>query len=280
MKEYADIQSGAFGLLYETTRLLNELEVKYIIVGGWAPFLLNSKPFLHPGTKDVDVLFDGAYEKGKLKEVINGFLGNGFILSAKHDFQLFKPIKVSGQSFVYNVDLLHPLETIKPKDIYVEHIDLAIPADKYQSRTFKMKSIALPSSQSLFDSNLFANYDLKIVTKDGNELNQTIPLMGELGTLITKSQSVSKDKRYRDSLDIYLTIKQSGNLTALISSVNRLKESHLNTYNNLYGIRKAYEDKTLLNNTFRFIDDLNKNEFIQTFENFFELTGLNNLATN
>lgn len=215
-----------------------------------------------------------------MKEVITAFLDNGFILSAKHDFQLFKPIKVLGQSFVYNVDLLHPLETIKPKDIYVEHIDLAIPADKYQSRTFKMKSIALPSSQSLFDNNLFINYDLTITTKDGNELTQKVPLMRELGTLITKSQSVSKDKRYRDSLDIYLTLKQSGDLKELISSVNKLKETHIDTYNNLYGIRQAYEDKTLLTNTFRFIDDLNKNEFVETFENFFEQTGLNNEATN
>lgn len=280
MTEYTDIQTGAFGLLYDTTKLLNELDVKYIVIGGWTPFLLNSKPILHPGTKDVDILFDGAYEKGKLKEVITAFLDSGFILSAKHDFQLFKPIKVSGQLFVYNVDLLHPLETIKPKDIYVEHIDLAIPADKYQSRTFTMKSIALPSSQSLFDNSLFIDYNLTITTKEGIELSQTIPLMGELGTLITKSKSVSKDKRYRDSLDIYLTIKQSGDLKKLINSVNKLRETHVDTYNNLYGIRQAYEDKTLLNNTLRFINNLNKIEFIETFENFFEQTGLNNEATN
>jgi hypothetical protein len=280
MTEYTDIQTGAYGLLYDTTKLLNGLGVKYIVIGGWTPFLLNSTPILHPGTKDVDVLFDGAYEKGKLKEVITAFLENGFILSAKHEFQLFKSIKVSGQSFVYNVDLLHPLETIKPKDIYVEHIDLSIPADKYKSRTFKMKSIALPSSQSLFDSNLFISYDLTITTKDGSELKQKIPLMGELGTLITKSQSVSKDKRYRDSLDIYLTLKQSCDLTALIKSVNKLKETHIGTFNNLYGIRQAYDDKTLLSNTYRFLNDLEENEFKKTFENFFEKTGLNNEATN
>lgn len=280
MTEFTDIQTGAFGLLYDTTKLLNELGVKYIIIGGWTPYLRNSKPLSHPGTKDVDVLFDGAYEKGKLKEVITAFLEKGFILSAKHDFQLFKPIKVAGRSFVYNVDLLHPLETIKPKDIYVEHIDLAIPADKYQSRTFKMKSIALPSSQSLFDNNLFSDYNLTIATKDGKELNEKIPLMGELGTLITKSQSVSKDKRYRDSLDIYFTLKQSENLKELISTVNKLKETHINTYNNLYGIRKAYEDKILLTNTLRFIDALDKNDFIETFEYFFEQTGLNDEAIN
>ena len=280
MNEYSDIQTGALGLLYETTSLLNALKAKYIIVGGWSPYLLNSGAILHPGTKDVDVLFDGAYEKGTLKEVINNFLENGFILSAKHDFQLFKSIKVSGQDFVYNVDLLHPLETIKPKDIYVEQIDLNIPADKYQSRTFKMKSIALPSSQSLFDGNIISNYDLKIETKDGETLNQKIPLMGELGTLITKSQSVSKEKRYRDSFDIYLTIKQSRNFDDLIASINKLKKANINTYNTLYGIRQAYEEKVLLKNTYRFLPDLNMTEFIEIFERFFELSGLNNEAKN
>lgn len=280
MTEYADIQTGAFGLLYDTTKLLNELDVKYVIVGGWTPFLLNSKPIIHPGTKDVDVLFDGAYEKGKLKNIIEAFLQNGFILSAKHDFQLFRPIKVSGREFIYNVDLLHPLETVKPKDIYVEQIDLAIPADKYQSRTFKMKSIALPSAQSLFDSNLFIDFDLEISTTNGSKLNQKIPLMGELGTLITKSQSVSKDKRYRDSLDIFLTIKQSGNIESLIKATNDLRKTHIDTFNNLYGIRQAYEDQLLLSNTLRFIPELDRNDFISTFETFFEQTGLNNKATN
>ncbi len=280
MNEYSDIQTGALGMLYETTSLLNRLGVKYIIVGGWSPYLLNSKPIPHPGTKDVDVLFDGAYEKGRLGDIILKFLKNNYVLSAKHDFQLFKKIKVAGQDFIYNVDLLHPLETIKPKDIYVEHIDLNIPADKYQSRTFKMKSIALPSSQSLFDSNVISKYKLEITTVTGQSISEEIPLMGELGTLITKSQSVSVPKRYRDSFDIYLTIKQSSNYGALIDSIKLLKKGNINTYNTLYGIRQAYEDSILLTNTLRFLNDLNRDEFIETFELFFEQTGLNNKATN
>lgn len=277
--EFPDIQSGAFGLLYDTTKLLNDLGVKYIVIGGWTPFLLNSSPIIHPGTKDVDILFDGAYEKGKLRDVIIAFLERGFILSAKHDFQLFRQIKVAGQSFVYNVDLLHPLETVKPDDIYVEHIDLGVPADKYQSRTFKMKSIALPSAQSLFAGKLFLDYDLQISTMDSGKLSQKIPLMSEVGTLITKSQSVLKDKRYRDSLDIYLTIKQSCNFTYLVDSINKLKDTYLHTYNNLYGIRKAYDDHTLFINTVRFIKDLDRYEFANTLENFFNLTGLYDEAT-
>ncbi|PMD91638.1 hypothetical protein BWI97_21220 [Siphonobacter sp. BAB-5405] len=279
MIEYEDIQTGALRLLYDTCSLLNELNVKYIIVGGWAPFLLNSKPIEHPGTKDVDVLFDGAYEKGKLKEVIDAFLENEFILSAKHDFQLFKLINVLGREFIYNIDLLHPLETTNPQNLYVEHIDLKIPANKYRRRNFMMKSIALPSSQILFDNDIFFNYNLKITAQDGIELNQNVPLMGELGTLITKSSSVSVKKRYRDSLDIFLTISQSTDLTALINSTNRLRKSSIMDYNTLYNIKQAFDDDLLWNNTLKFIPELNKSEFICVFESFFKNTGLDKKAT-
>lgn len=278
MTQYSDIQSGAFGLLYETTSLLNKIGTKYIIVGGWTPYLLNSEPIQHPGTKDVDVLFDRGYEKGQLKEVILAFLNNGFILSAKHDFQLFKQIQVKENLFIYNVDLLHPLETIKPKDIYVEHIDLDIPADKYLSSTFKMKSIALPSSQSLFDYNLITPYNLEISVDDSTVLSQTVPLMGEIGTLVTKSKSVLKDKRYRDSLDIYLTIKQSRNYDELCASILKLKSESIDTYNSLYGIREAFENLTLLSNTLRYVV-VDREDFNKTINSFLEAVELNKKAT-
>ncbi len=278
MTQFPDIQSGAFGLLYETTTLLNKIGTKYIIVGGWTPYLLNSAPIPHPGTKDVDVLFDKAYEKGKLREVIMSFLDNGFILSAKHDFQLFKQIQVKENLFIYNVDLLHPLETVKPKDIYVEQIDLNIPADKYLSSTFKMKSIALPSSQSLFDYNLITQYNLEIKVDESSVLSQTVPLMGEIGTLITKSNSVMKDKRYRDSLDIYLTIKQSRNYDELCKSIIKLKSDSIDTYNYLYGIREAFENLTLLSNTLRYIV-VDRNDFNKTISSFLDSVELNKEAT-
>lgn len=279
MKELSDLQTGATLLLYETTSLLNDLGVNYIIVGGWSPFLLNSAPHLHPGTKDVDVLFDKAYEKGKLSEIILEFISHGYLLSAKHDFQLFKSINVAGKPFIYNVDLLHPLETIKPTDIYVEQIDLGIPADKYLSETFKMKSIALPSSQSLFDCEIVTNYSL------GNPIckqqkQHEIPLMTELGTLITKSRSVFETKRYRDSLDIYLAIKQCRDYNLLIGKINLLRRKDVNTYNTLYGIKEAYDKEILITNTSKFIPHFKKDEFTLLFENFFHDALLNLPATN
>jgi len=280
MNEFSDLQTGATAVLYDTTTLLNDMGVKYIIVGGWSPFLLNSDPIPHPGTKDVDVLFDRAYEKGTLSEIIREFLKHGFLLSAKHDFQLFKSVVVAGNPFIYNVDLLHPLETIKPKDIYVEHIDLGIPADKYLSETFKMKSIALPSSQSLFDYNIITKYSLEEPGSDRQRRYQEIPLMSELGTLITKSRSVFETKRYRDSLDIYLAIKQCRDYNLLISTTNLLRRTNVNTFNTLYDIKKAYDEEKLFSNTLRFISHLEKDEFNGTFENFFINAGLNLPATN
>lgn len=237
--------------------------------------MLNSQPIHHPGTKDVDILFDGGYEKGSLKEIIEEFIKYGFIFSAKHDFQLFKEIEVMGKKFVYNVDLLHPLETIKPDEIYVEHIDLGIPASKYQGETYIMKSIALPSSQSLFKNSIITYYQFN--NEGDNEKSTKIPLMSEAGTLITKSQSVLIPKRYRDSLDIYFAIAQNQSYELLISSIIDIRKTDRETYNSLYGIRKAYEEGIMFGNISRFAD-VNKTDFDKIMRLFFEQVGLNNKA--
>ncbi|GEP95903.1 hypothetical protein [Chitinophaga cymbidii] len=273
MSEFEDLQAGALGLLHTTCDVLNKVGAKYIIVGGWAPYLLNSNPIQHPGTKDVDVLFEGAYEKGILKEIIEALLAEEYILSAKHDFQLFKKCRVQGREFIYNVDLLHPMETIIPKNIYVEHIDLGIPADKYQGKTFKMKSIALPSAQSLFRLNMFNLYK----SDKPEYATSYVPLMDEAGTLITKSQSVKIEKRYRDSLDIYLTINQSRSIENLINTVKKIQLEDIDTYNSLFGIREMYDDNKLFENVRRYVE-VKHEEFVQTMESFFEKTGLMNKA--
>lgn len=275
MKEFDNIQDGAYGMLYECVNLLNSLNVKYIVVGGWSPYLLNSKPIVHPGTKDVDILFDGAYENGKLKDVILSFLKAGFILSAKHDFQLFKEINVRGKKFIYNMDLLHPLETLKPEEIYVEHIEFEIPADKYLSKNFKMKSIALPSSQILFDNKYYKNHKLDI-----DELKPIeFPLMNEVGTLLTKSQSVHVEKRYRDSLDIYLAISQNQDYENFVKKLVKLKSENPDAFNNLYGVRKAFEEIKLFQNSNRF-HQFNKIEFDKSVISFMKEIQLDKLASN
>jgi hypothetical protein len=280
MNSYEDLLTGAIGILCDVTSILNRKETNYIIVGGWSPFLLNSQPYHHPGTKDVDILFDKAYNKDSLREIILALLEEGFILSAKHDFQLFREVDIKGNRFIYNVDLLHPLETANPNEIYVEHIDLDIPASQYQQNSFIMKSIALPSSQILFDAGLFTKYQLNLeMNGEAKTIHQTFPLMNEIGTLITKSKSVLIEKRYRDSLDIYLAIKQNRNYEKMIEKILFLKENHRTAYNTLYGIRKAYESRVLITNVDRFFK-VDRTDFISLFEKFLSDTLLIDEAAN
>ncbi|MEZ4809048.1 MAG: hypothetical protein R2819_01695 [Allomuricauda sp.] len=267
-----NLQDGAYGLLVETVDILNSNNVKYIIVGGWSPLLLNSKPITHPGTKDIDILFEYGYRKKELGDIILKFINSGFLLSAKHDFQLFKEITVQGKKFIYNIDLLHPIETQKPNEIYVDHIDLGIPSDKYQSNTFKLKSIALPSSQALFDNKLSTPYKIKSING-----HVTVNLMDEIGTLITKSQSLKIAKRFRDSLDIYLAITQNRD-EKFYYTLKKLKDKVPDTFNTLYGIKEFYDTGNMYFNIQHYLPNLDMSVYSEKMEFFFEKSSLNKKA--
>lgn len=265
-----NIQEGAKILLKDTAKILNENAVNYIIVGGWSPYLLNSTEIKHPGTKDVDILFENAYKPEELKNIISKFIESGFILSAKHDFQLFKKIPVREFEFIYNIDILHPSETTWETEIFIDHIELDVPKDEFQDENFKMKSIMLPDSNFLFDGH-YSKYGLT----DTIDIN----LMNELGCILTKSKSVNIPKRFRDSLDIFLAIHQCRDYEGLVSSTLKLKEDNLPVYNSLYGIREAYENLTLFSNTNRYTD-ISKEDFDKIILKFFEDTELNLPASN
>lgn len=270
---FENLQDGAFGLLAETADILNRSNINYIIVGGWSPLLLNNNPINHPGTKDVDILFENGYRKKELGEIILKFIESGFLLSAKHDFQLFKEIEVQGKKFIYNIDLLHPTETEKPNEIYIDHIDLGIPSDKYQSDTFKMKSIALPSSQVLFDHKFSVSHKITI-----NDKEVTVTLMNEIGTLLTKSQSLKIPKRFRDSLDIYLAITQNSS-AEFYKDLKKLKDKDPDTFNTVYGIKEFYDFEDIMYlNTSKYIPNLASKIFRKEMELFFEQSGLNRKA--
>ena len=198
------IIEGSFSLLKDTASILEKANIDYIIIGGWSPFILNSdETFTHPGTKDVDILFKDGMNPGELKHVIQLFLENEFLLSAKHDFQLLKEIQIQGKSFIYNIDLLHPSESKNNPDLFVDHLEFDIPIDRYRSERFMQKSIVLPESNILFDG-----YSEKVHV---NEIGIDIMLMNETGCLITKSSSVKVTKRPRDSYDIFLAINSKYN---------------------------------------------------------------------
>lgn len=136
-------------LLFETCSLLNSLEARYLVVGGWSPYLLNKTSIKHPGTKDVDILFQDATIEYGIKEIFQEFLAAGFMVSAKHDFQLLKVIEVNNQQLVFNVDFLHPSETSKSPKLFVDQLTLGVLERPFGPEKAN-KSIALPSSKNVF----------------------------------------------------------------------------------------------------------------------------------
>jgi pimeloyl-ACP methyl ester carboxylesterase len=56
---YQDIRSARRGVLLEACQSLNDSAVQYVVARGWVPYLRSSGHRLdHPGTKDVDLLFN------------------------------------------------------------------------------------------------------------------------------------------------------------------------------------------------------------------------------
>jgi|SRR5581483_5010600 len=108
---YPDLLTAARGILCDAVRIATDAGKPFVVIGGWSPFILNSGTIPHPGTHDVDLLFERAASVNELGAVVNAFLSHGYISSAKHAFQLLRLARVRDRDFVFNVDFLH--STIK-----------------------------------------------------------------------------------------------------------------------------------------------------------------------
>lgn len=193
-----------------------------MVIGGWCPVLRNKSGVTHPGTLDVDILFKESYQSGSLKSVIESFIESGFMPSAKHPFQLLKSQQINGKRFVYNIDLLHPNMANNPDQIgmFVDHLELDVPINNSEEKLKKMMSIVLPNSEILFRENLFDEFI---------ESGETFKLVSFDGMFITKMDSCQKQKRERDSFDIYLAFVNKGididKINNLAQNDSRIKES-------------------------------------------------------
>ena len=96
-------------------------------MGGWGPYLRHTNK--HPGTRDVDILFPENYKRERIVTILDRFLENGFFISAKNDFQLCRAYKLGKQTYIYNVDLLHPTEGKINKVDFIEILDLDVTVD-------------------------------------------------------------------------------------------------------------------------------------------------------
>jgi len=192
------IEDGSKALLKDAaTVLLKFPELNYMVIGGWCPVLRNKTKIRHPGTLDVDLLFRDSYRTGNINGVISSFLEAGFCPSAKHPFQLMKSQTIKDKNFIFNIDLLHPnmINDKKTFGLFVDHLDLDVPLGNNEIETRRMKSIVLPNSDVLFSEGLFSRESIESV-----EFN----LVSFDGMFVTKMDSCQKQKRARDSFDIYL----------------------------------------------------------------------------
>jgi hypothetical protein len=222
---FETLESAAFALLMTTCDVLNRSNVRYVIAGGWVPILLGGPAGLaHPGTRDVDVLLGGdisvLYNRDPdrarvvVQYALETLLDEGFRVSAKHEFQLLKEVKVGDHVFVFNVDLMHPIESQLNPSMYADIFDLGV-ADAYDVTGKRwIKSIAFRSSALVFQRNLIIYKTVDGVDLNQNQISLSIPLLSPGAFVLSKSQSLRIPKRTRDAFDLfYILSGPQGNAT-------------------------------------------------------------------
>jgi hypothetical protein len=188
------INEGARIILEESVGLLDEHLSNVVIIGGWGPFLRNQDH--HPGTRDVDVLFPEFYDRDTPAAVIMRFLDKGYLVSAKHNFQILKPLRVGARKYLYNVDFLHPV--IERTDVveFEDVINLDVTIDGYIVKT--VQTVCILRGDLVFRENLYTQFDIA---------GKKVPLLNDLGVVITKLKSCREPKRPRDIYDVVLAWK-------------------------------------------------------------------------
>lgn len=189
-----------------------------VVVGGWCSVLNNHRQdgLQHPGTKDVDLLFENGATPGDLASVVNDLMAAGYVLSAKHGFQLVRIIRVGNDELAFSVDLLHP----SPKtvdsvgEMFSKHVDLAIEQRPgVHGDTFAV-SIGTPVLEAVFHYNLIVEHLVPGAAAP-------IRFLNDAGLIVSKASSVSLSKRQRDSYDLFLALKQP--LTTLAETEEQLR---------------------------------------------------------
>jgi hypothetical protein len=222
---YESLSAAAKGLLGEASSIATKCGNEFAVVGGWSPVLRNTAKVSHPGTRDVDLLFSKGATPDSLKNSVSAFLDSGYLLSAKHEFQLLRTLPVGGRSFVFNVDLLHPNEGAIKGEMCVDQLSFPIPQEDYKSTYVVAKSIPLPNAGFVFDG-FVAEESIDFNMPDGTKARHVVSVINEVALLATKSKSCMLQNRPRDIFDIYLAILSSRDSECFKASLSRLKERH------------------------------------------------------
>lgn len=247
---YPDLKSARLGLLGESCEIANRVGLEYAVCGGWSPFLRNSAPIQHPGTKDVDLLFADGVKVNALSDVVEAFIDKGFYQSTKHEFQLIRILEVGGHRLAFNVDLLHPAESNVRNGMFVEHLELPVLEDVNAIARLKAKSIAAPHSQFVFTG--FVEWErINYLSPDQISTETNVPLIDEVGVLVTKSKSCLGPKRPRDLFDIFLAITQPRNEAIMKQRLQLLHDQFPAAFELIAEIKGAYREPNRLSSEAR-----------------------------
>jgi hypothetical protein len=202
---FSSIDEAARGLLLTTCNILNDEGIRYVIAGGWVPFLRGGAVGLkHPGTRDVDVLFHD--ELSNVSLAINALMRHGFVPSGKHEFQLLLPIKVGQRNFIFNVDLMHPREQQEKPGMFADIFELGVD-DAYDPTGKRwLKSIIFSGAAVVFNKVLWSNVSIQGTDAGGSVTEVKVPLLDEVALILSKASSVKNEKRTRDAFDIYYVL--------------------------------------------------------------------------
>ena len=218
MRSHIDSLDASLTLLVEANAIVGS-SLDFVVAGGWSPYLLCDHGGRHPGTRDVDLLFNVAVSTPSLRDLLKTFQENGYYRSAKHDFQFLRHLQIGESEFIFNVDFLHPKETVDSATLFIDHIEWPEYSDRARDRHFTMKSIALPSAQLVFEHNLLVDFEIK-----GFGENGIVRIIDELGLVVTKLSCYQKAKRERDCYDIYLAVSRPRNQTELFQRTKDLRQ--------------------------------------------------------
>lgn len=258
---YPDVLSAATGLLCETVDLVRSTALIFVVIGGWSPYLLNSGAIRHPGTHDVDLVFEQGGEAGALAPAMDVLRSHGFLVSAKHDFQMLRVLTVGPEKLVFNVDLMHTAASGGTADLFQEHVSLPIMLSAFAEKTLIQKSIKSKATDFLFDG-YSVDHRVSAIYPDGSERNCSVPLMDEVGTLVTKAESMLSEKRQRDAFDIMSACCQARDVDAVVSRLKRLAVDHPAAFEELKSLRRLRSAGRLRTNIAIFWNDAeNDNEW-------------------
>jgi hypothetical protein len=254
---YPNILAAAQGLLCETVEIVKRTGLEFVVIGGWSPYFLNNGDVRHPGSRDVDLLFREGARGGAITPALVALRENGFIISAKHEFQLLRVLRVGDQEFVFNVDLLHADEGRTMPTLFADHVSLPILLSEFSDKTFAQRSIRVPFSEFLFEGHI-VNYEVPGLLPHGEERKFSIPLMDEIGTLVTKAESMKSAKRQRDAFDIVLAIKQARDPNDLLQGIRGLLPQHQAAFDELWKLWGLCRSRKLRRNICRYWPEAKK----------------------